>query len=194
MAKDGCPDGTWANGSRYHDTVDRSPKNKWSDHFEDLTASSLWRSNIELRFCSKIVEFDENSLDWPAGAYCLFKKGDCPNGFDTGSYYVDDEFFFNRDSFTGVLPDGEYSSKTKYQFCCRDDGSVNKPIFVPTERPFLLMPLGPACQNVDGMNSTLHWLRIHTMWNGWSMMIGKHPYATEHKTKWTWYFCHYQSG
>ncbi|XP_055351338.1 uncharacterized protein LOC129597712 [Paramacrobiotus metropolitanus] len=192
MANTGCPEGYWADGSRYHDTVDRFPNNQWSAQFDTLTSSSFWSNNLNLQFCTKLIDFDENSLDWPQGAYCFFKKGECPAGFDLGSYYVDDEFFFNRNSYSGTLPDGEYYRKTKYFFCCRDDGALNKPMILPTQKPFFLFPVGPACQTVNGMTSSLHWLKIHTMWKGWTTMTGKHPFATaDTKTRWTWYFCYY---
>ena len=124
------------------------------------------------------MEFEDAAMDWSRGAYCLFKKGDCPNDFETGNFYVDDEYFFNANWFSGTLPDGEYGKKTRYYFCCRSDGAVNKPIFLPTQKPFLLMPIGPACQVVAGMQAAMHWLHIDSMWRGWSMMSGKVPYST----------------
>ena len=188
----GCPEGIWANGTRHHDTVDRYPNNEWSNGFENTTMSSLFYNNVDLRFCSKVMEFDEDAMDWPQGAYCFFKKFDCPVGFDTGHYYIDDEYFFNGNWYSGTLPDGEYRKKTRYHFCCRDDGVVSKPIFLPTQKPFLLMPVGPACQTVSGMRSHLHYLKVDSMWKGWSVMTGKVPFSTVNSTnRWTLYFCYY---
>ncbi|XP_055351340.1 uncharacterized protein LOC129597713 isoform X2 [Paramacrobiotus metropolitanus] len=192
MARAGCPAGPWSTGSRYHDTQDNRPNNGWSDGFETITASDLWKNNLRLKFCVKQIEFDENALDLPQGSYCLFKKGTCPFGFTVSDAYIDDEDFANQNDYDGTLPDGQYDRNTKYYFCCRNDGAVRKPLYLPTDRPFFLMPMGPACQTVADMTSALHWLRIDGMGKGYSKVSEKGPYYTEDKkNNLTFYFCYY---
>jgi len=49
---------------------------------------------------------------------------------------------------TGVLPDGSYNKNTKVEYCCRKDGSAERPIRLPSSAPFYLYKFGDACQEV----------------------------------------------
>lgn len=78
MAKSGCPKGTFG-GTRYHDTEDDGANNHWS-HSYDL-AGNVGKSSMEQRFCMKTrAETSEYNLPWPKGQYCIYKKGNCPQG------------------------------------------------------------------------------------------------------------------
>jgi len=54
----------------------------------------------------------------------------------------------------GVLPDGTYDQNTKVEYCCRKDGSAERPIQLPSSAPFYLYKLGDICQEVQLL--TLH--------------------------------------
>lgn len=137
------------------------------------------------------MEFDENALDFPQGSYCILKKGSCAPGFQIGEVFIDDADYFNKNEQSGVLPDGTFDKDTKYIFCCRDDGAVKRPIFLPTDKPFFLSPIGPACQIVATMTAELHWLRIDD--KGKSKVTGKAPYLVfGKKNNPTLYFCYYK--
>jgi len=47
-----------------------------------------------------------------------------------------------------VLPDGTYNKNTKVEYCCRNDGSAERPIKLPSSAPFYLYKLGDVCQEV----------------------------------------------
>lgn len=49
----------------------------------------------------------------------------------------------------GELPDGVYGENTRWEFCCRSDGSSITPIELPNEEPFILFPIDD-CQEVEG--------------------------------------------
>ena len=49
----------------------------------------------------------------------------------------------------GVLPDGTYDRNTKILYCCRNDGSTNKPLRLPNTSPFYLLKMGMTCQEVS---------------------------------------------
>ena len=78
----GCPNSAffWKTGRRYQDTQDLRPRNDWSDPCHLLGPYS--RNNMQQNFCSKTEStISENDvLEWDAGEYCIFKKGDCPAG------------------------------------------------------------------------------------------------------------------
>ena len=60
--------------------------------------------------------------------------------------------FFQLCCATGVLPDGSYNKNTKIQYCCRNDGSTERPVQLPSSAPFYLYKLGDACQEVYSPN------------------------------------------
>ncbi len=78
----GCPNShfTWATGWRFHDTEDVGPDNFWSNpcHLE----GPYWGNDAYQNFCMKTVnEEDIYEWTWPAGQYCIFRKGGaCPSG------------------------------------------------------------------------------------------------------------------
>ena len=104
MTKSGCPHGDfWHEGTRYHDTEDEFPKNKWSDPYD--LAGRANKKNMEQKFCMKTQsQTSKYDLPWPKGKYCIYKKGDCPEGqcialFDV-PYFNDESFLVNRSDST----------------------------------------------------------------------------------------------
>ena len=72
-------------------------------------------------------------------------------GFSQGWIKWDDEDKNSRNTYSGTLPDGEYTQDTKMYFCCRSDGFPTNAIALPTTSPFVLMKFGYQCQHVHGM-------------------------------------------
>lgn len=49
------------------------------------------------------------------------------------------------------LPDGTYNTNVRQEFCCRDDGSIDTPISLPTAMAFALYKAKyEGCQKVKG--------------------------------------------
>ena len=86
-----------------------------------------------------------------------------------------------------------YNTDTGIQFCCRADGNNNKPVVLPTKKPFYLLAYKlRECQMVKWMVSTLEWIYYDTEhWNNNDTRGGAHPYnaATQHPTI---YYCYYR--
>lgn len=79
-------------------------------------------------------------------------------GFEEGSIKWDDEDTKNDNEASGVLPDGDYGKDTVVDFCCRSDGSADKPIELPMREPFFLLKHSSSCQEVMGMRFTEEWV------------------------------------
>ena len=79
-------------------------------------------------------------------------------GFEEGSIKWDDEDTKNDNDASGVLPDGDYGKDTVVDFCCRSDGSTDKPIELPMREPFFLLKHSSRCQEVTGMRVTEEWV------------------------------------
>ncbi|CAH1232648.1 Hypp483 [Branchiostoma lanceolatum] len=148
----GCPvaaGARWRTGVRHHDTEDDDSSNQWTDglHFD----GGIGRNNMKQKFCMKTTSRDGDG-GWPRGSYCIFKKGGCPGGFQSGELYWDDEDDDNGNSKSGELPDGSYGGNTLIRYCCRNDGSANNRISLPNRSPFYLFRYRQGCQKVAGMN------------------------------------------
>lgn len=157
----GCPRHAWSTGWRYHDTEDSNPANQWSNPLH--LYASYGSNNVRHYFCMKTTS-NEDSYDWsfPRGKYCIYKKGPCPSGLQEGLIHWDDEDNNNRNSHDGVLPDGNYNRNTDISFCCRTDGDASQPIYLPTDRPFILLANDPSCQAVHGMSVSREFFRWDT--------------------------------
>ncbi|XP_067027270.1 uncharacterized protein [Acropora muricata] len=193
--KTGCPssDGfQWMTGSRSQDTNNNASKNKKSVSFH--LDAVVDKKKVERSFCLKTVTAkDQNRTTWPSGQYCIYKKERCPEGLNYGFVYWDDDNFWNKNSKTGTLPDGVYNRNTKIEFCCRTDGNKNKPVVLPTSRPFFLLAYKlPRCQMVKWAVSSLEWIYYDTedLLND-DDRGGRYPYnaATSHPTI---YYCYYR--
>ena len=104
MTKSGCPrGGFWNAGTRYHDTEDDDSNNYWSNPYD--LAGTVGKNNMEQKFCMKTQsKTSKYALNWPKGKYCIFKKGNCPEGqcialLDV-PYFNDESFLFNRSDST----------------------------------------------------------------------------------------------
>ncbi|CAH1232650.1 Hypp485 [Branchiostoma lanceolatum] len=156
----GCPvaaNARWRDGLRHHDTEDDDNSNQWSSgiHFD-----GGYGGNMDQKFCMK-TEASMGEGNWPAGNYCIFKKGNCPAGecFQWGKLKWDDEDDDNQNHASGVLPDGIYNRNTEIQYCCRGDGSATTPIVLPSRRPFYLFRFRTGCQRVADMSVRDEWFR-----------------------------------
>ncbi|XP_035688654.1 uncharacterized protein LOC118424220 [Branchiostoma floridae] len=155
----GCPiaaGARWRTGFRYHDTEDNDSNNKWIPgiHFD----GNLCKNNMKQKFCMK-TKNEEGDGDWPSGNYCIFKKGNCPGGFQSGWLFWDDEDDDNKNSVGGELPDGNYDRDTMIRYCCRSDGNVDTPIVLPNRKPFYLFRFKGGCQQVKHMSVREEWFR-----------------------------------
>ncbi|OQV21954.1 hypothetical protein BV898_04165 [Hypsibius exemplaris] len=192
----GCPSGPqWKRGQRTHDSENYNTKNNWNREFSALTRSSLSR-DIRLNFCTKTQTSPAEEPEWPTGSYCLFRKNDCPSGFQTSYVDHDDEDFWNGNLVNGVLPDGLYLHDTRYYFCCRKDGAPREPIELPTEKPFFLLRESmKTCQLVLGMSVTEHFLHMDCEDHGGCRLSSSdesHPGFVTDQLDWQWQFCYYQ--
>lgn len=79
MPDSGCPRSkrvSWSEGSLRQNTEDTSPLSNWSN--PNHLRGHRKNNEITLNFCVK--EKKGGNVDWPAGKYCIYKKGKCPNG------------------------------------------------------------------------------------------------------------------
>eukprot|EP00111_Clytia_hemisphaerica_P007703 TCONS_00022387-protein len=156
----GCPtsDKTrWKTGFRYHDTEDDGTENQRSDNFH--LAANFSEDGISHEFCIK--DDFEGEGEWPAGRYCIYKRGPlCPQGLDQGFVIWDDENTDNQDDKGGALPEGEYTEDTKIYFCCSDKGIKDNQIALPTKKPFFLFAYKSInCQKVQNMRATSEFIK-----------------------------------
>ncbi|XP_044170591.1 uncharacterized protein LOC122954610 isoform X3 [Acropora millepora] len=193
--KTGCPssDGfQWMTGSRSQDTNNNESKNRKSVSFH--LDAVVDKKKVERSFCLKTsTAKDQNRTIWPSGQYCIYKKGSCPDGLNNGFVYWDDDKFGNKNTRSGILPDGVYDSNTEIEFCCRTDGNQNKPVDLPTKVPFYLLAYEfPRCQMVKWAVSSLEWIYYDTEdWSNDDDRGGAYPHnaATQHPTI---YYCYYR--
>jgi len=163
MSKSGCPHGSsveWETGSRTQVT-ERGSHASESIHLAGIEPQSS--THIVQLFCMKMAYPQDGDFQWMPGKYCIFKKGDCPNKFQEGYILWDDAApYFSTDirqTFKGVLPDGEYNHNTKVFYCCRTDGAAHISINTPSSAPFYLMKFGDVCQEIDEMTVTEEWVQ-----------------------------------
>jgi CUB/sushi domain-containing protein len=195
MPTSGCPNShsfSWKTGYRTQDTEDNGNNNHFSSplHLKGRFNSLI----ITLNFCIKTVFLQTVHVpQWPSGHYCIFKKGHCPTGFNSGTIKWDDEDSHNANGHGGFLPDGKYNRDTIMHFCCRSDRPAHIPITLPTSRPFFLLAATTSCQRVEGMKVR----REHVYWddedssNGIrSTKSGHHPYNPGRDNTYL-YFCYY---
>ncbi|KAJ7375367.1 hypothetical protein OS493_002119 [Desmophyllum pertusum] len=157
MPHSGCPvsmEFSWSEGYLRQNTEDSGPLSNWSS---PLHLKGEKKDNeITQHFCVKTKKAGKTR--WPAGSYCIYKKGKCPRGFREGWIKWDDEDTKNDNLASGVLPDGTFAKDTILYFCCRSDGSAETPIELPMREPFFLLKHSSSCQAVMGMRVTEEWL------------------------------------
>ncbi|XP_078671354.1 uncharacterized protein LOC144911304 isoform X1 [Branchiostoma floridae x Branchiostoma belcheri] len=192
MTNTGCPvaaNVTWETGSRFQDTAGY---NEWSDglHFP---ADSFQSSTVRQEFCMK-TSTDGGSGEWPAGSYCIFKKGACPDDFHEGHIIWDDVDVFNDNELSGAVPDGVYDANTEIHYCCREDGSYRTPIRLPIMAPFYLFRHQQECQMVEGITSPVdEWFWFDDDdWFNHNGLGGAHPYDDGDPDNHKVHYCFYQ--
>ncbi|RUS76836.1 hypothetical protein EGW08_015408 [Elysia chlorotica] len=178
----GCPDDSFVTGSRKH----------FSNGHNDISAKFSLKADIsndmvEENFCVK--NSPSNSIVWPEGNYCIYRKGgSCPDGFFfEGSVKFDDQPTDSKpNSQAGELPDGEYGADTKYHYCCKNSGFDDDVLFFPSRKPLVLIKLSDQkCQKVRGMHLEVNTLTLgNSVTNGTSeaALEGYHPVSDGKET------------
>ncbi|XP_053376021.1 uncharacterized protein LOC123535471 [Mercenaria mercenaria] len=194
----GCPGGKtiWLSGWRKYDTEDLGSDNSFSANINHFLKGDFDENDIKTYFCIKSSAMTHlHSQTWQNGAYCLLKHGSCPLGFTSGYIFWDDEDLHNDNAKWGTLPDGTYDKNTKMYYCCRNDGSPQIPLLLPTERPFALVRYGSKCQSVHGMNVR----DVYAHWddedlNNKDSAGGMHPLDEGGSKNHQLHFCYYFSS
>ncbi len=157
----GCPQG-WNKGCWYQDNEDSRNGNSFSPDQIDQYLKGSFTNNVQTCYCTNEDSTRTSLFDWPAGEYCIAKKGNCPTGFEEGSIKWDDEDSRNANTAEGdTLPDGQFDHSTIIEYCCRSDGDHTQQILLPNIEPFILyQKTYEGCQAVYRMTSK-H-LSIHT--------------------------------
>ncbi|ESO04577.1 hypothetical protein HELRODRAFT_191631 [Helobdella robusta] len=164
MPVTGCPEGPnneWEQGTRTQMTEKGSHP---SDIIHLAGIEPTYTEYLVQHFCMK-MSYPQYGGDftWMPGKYCIFKKGDCPAKFHEGFIKWDDSTsWYNKNdhkqSFKGVLPEGDYDHDTEIHYCCRSDGPPYHPITLPSDASFFLIKYGDVCQEVDRMLVSEEWL------------------------------------
>lgn len=199
MPKSGCPKASgfyWNVGYILQDLED----------VDSLTAVSPnshlqgWvLGDVVQYFCTKnnaSVAVDGLRLRWPAGEYCIYRKGtSCPKGFLSGSMLWDNENSAvgkNKNQNAGILPAGVYNQDTKMFFCCQSTGSYQSPIELPIESPFYLIAFTTRCQEVLNTIHTMEYIAYDTEDdNNHDQKTFPYPYGASFKEP-TIYYCYYK--
>lgn len=116
-----------------------------------------------------------------------------------GSILWDDEdSYSNANDKEGSLPDSLYPSyyrgrDTKLYYCCQDQGEWYKPITLPTDKPFYLLPYGSQnCQRVNWAVSSLEYIVYDTEDdNNRDLFEGHHVFTDQVKSLPKVYYCYY---
>jgi len=196
----GCPafrDTHWKRGYTYHNTEDESPSNKRSTNYH--FAGNFSQHGIQQRFCIK-DDVPGASDTWPDGKYCIYKKGSCPEGLNSGFIKWDDEHqsLDPANKRFGITPDGDYTKRhTTLEYCCSTRGNVNKPISLPNTKPFYMIAYGsPQCQKVAGTRNSMEFIKFDDNDRGSENTFGgAHPYGpSEDLFNTKIYYCYYEPG
>lgn len=205
MAKSGCPKAngfSWETGYIYQDLEDDKSLTQTSPSFH-LNAAVLSSGDVRGSFCFKMnksASVDNGRFRWPAGQYCIYKKGaSCPKLLQDGWVLWDDENGkkgANLNFQSGTVPAGSYTKDTKIYFCCQDVGSVSDPIELPIESPFYLIAYNSrTCQEVLKTIHTVEYIGYDTE-NDMNHDSQYHPYP--YGADWNGlpyiYYCYYQGN
>lgn len=194
-ARTGCPitPSRFAEGWRRQDAEDDKNTNYWTSDIH--LAGTMEKNKPVFYFCMKTANENSNyERNWPTGNYCILKKGGCPTGLTGGSVYWDDEDSSNANGHSGTLPDGEYDSNTRIDFCCRSDGFSKRKILLPIDRPFYLMRYTSTCQEVFGMSVKEEIFSVDTenLFNK-DKCSGAHPYDPNCNRNHELHYCYYEN-
>ncbi|XP_074613692.1 uncharacterized protein LOC141873557 [Acropora palmata] len=157
----GCPDRSWREGFRYHDSENAENTN-WKSNKSHLSGN-VTLHGIRQEFCIHLNTRNEQ-IPWPRGKYCIYKKGGtCPFGLHEGWVRWDDENskIDYPNSLGGEVPDGSYRENTVIYFCCSISGKNSDAILLPHKSPFYLIAFGSSeCQQVQNHKVTLEYLQF----------------------------------
>ena len=115
-----------------------------------------------------------------------------------GSILWDDEDSYNANNKRGTLPyleTGYHNNKdTVLFYCCQNQGKWYRPIELPTEKPFYLLPYGSRnCQRVVGAISSLEFIIYDTEDTGnLDYFVRHHVFTDEVKSLPKIYYCYYE--
>ena len=152
----------WQYGFVYQDDEDDDTSNTYSRDANKYLGPFPTNNDMSMRYCTKTNTSKDYGISWPPGAYCIAKKGDCPDGFDApGHIKWDDEDDGNKNYFGGVIPDGVYTHDTTIYYCCRSDGFPSNPITLPIQTYFALYR-----QSTDGCQQVNHY-KVLDEWIYW---------------------------
>ncbi|XP_077866358.1 uncharacterized protein LOC102809047 [Saccoglossus kowalevskii] len=154
-----APDFVWETGARFQDTENSGTGNDWSTPYN--LKGPYFQNDMQQNFCMKtLATSTQYDWSWGEGEYCIYRKGVCPANFFGGYVSWDDEDDTpQNNNLTGTLPDGVYDRNTLIYFCCREDGSANRPIYLPTDQPFALIKRTASCQQVANMTYSEEWFK-----------------------------------
>ncbi|XP_064637893.1 uncharacterized protein LOC135494074 [Lineus longissimus] len=168
----GCPNANnfeWNEGMSYWGNYDNSNEFSPGNHFPPDTLPKDTSKLNTMHYCVKTANDESALLDWPAGNYCIMKKGQhCPPGLASSGLRLHTPRRWNhirksnrkQNLQEGTVPEFNFHDPyTDRYFCCRDDGFASNEIYLPTEKPFYLFLLGHECQRVRGMTVTSEWFR-----------------------------------
>ena len=123
-------------------------------------------------------------------------------GFQAGWVQWDDQNEMwdkenNANTQAGAVPDSVIKPDTKIHFCCREDASPLRPIFLPTSSPFYLFPKGRECQRVYNTRATLEVIQFARGWWGIKDVDladrgGHHPTIRIRSNALIVFYCYYQ--
>ncbi|XP_053402868.1 uncharacterized protein LOC123548623 [Mercenaria mercenaria] len=195
----GCPSDVpqvWSEGSRKHYSAGRNIFSK------PLTlAGNYTEEFMRHDFCihgttSNSAMLPRYKTYWEQGSYCILRRnGICPRGFSDGYISFDDNKAKSKSVSTGVLPDGDFMTKTGLYFCCRKDGSVLNEIVLPKDENFVLfMQNGETeCQTVRGMSHSVEFVTFDGTAKSKHEKRGLTPSAKIIDGDLTLNFCHYKT-
>lgn len=202
MAKSGCPKAngfSWKTGYIYQDLEDDKSLTETSSSFH-LNASVLSSGDVSRSFCFKMntsATVDNSRFRWPAGQYCIYKKGSrCPKLLLDGWVLWDDEngkSGANLNFQSGTVPAGNYKKDTKIYFCCQSFGWTSDPIELPIESPFYLIAFNnKQCQEVLKTIHTVEYIRYDTENDiNHDSQAYPYPFGADFREPYI-YYCYYQ--
>jgi len=112
----------------------------------------------------------------------------------SGSVLWDDKNGANNNWNFGSLPKGVYKADTQIFFCCHTNGSFQKPIELPIDKPFYLIAFTPHCQEVLNTVHTMEYIVYDTEDdNNHDNQTYPYPYGADFKPP-RIHYCYYQAG
>ena len=143
-----------------------------------------------------LIRCDETLFN--LGSYCIYRQNWlCPYGMIGGSITWDDEDIDNKNSNGGHLPDLQtdtsFGSSALY-YCCQNKREWYKPIKLPTEIPFYLLPFqSKNCQRVKWAVSSLEYIIYDTEdYQNGDLFYKYHVYTDETKSLPKMFYCYYE--